>query len=124
MPTFKGFNTIGQYKKFGMVDFALIKRDLLNAFSIREGEMPGRPTVGTSIWSFIFEPIDNIMLSQCENEVRRVIKQDPRLDLVSIDISSDENTVTIEVMLNILPGVDPEVLYLQFNEETQTVAIT
>ena len=33
MPTFIGFNTINQNKKFTAVDFDLIKIDLLNAFN-------------------------------------------------------------------------------------------
>ena len=41
MPTFIGFNTINQNKKFTLVDFELIKRDLLNAFNIRQGELVG-----------------------------------------------------------------------------------
>ena len=35
MTTFIGFNTINQNKQFTLVDFALIKQDLLNAFNIR-----------------------------------------------------------------------------------------
>jgi hypothetical protein len=55
MPTFIGFNTIGQNKKFTAVDFDLIKIDLLNAFNIRQGELPGRPGYGTVIWNYLFE---------------------------------------------------------------------
>jgi hypothetical protein len=47
MTTFIGFNTINQNKKFTLTDFALIQRDLLNAFNIRQGELPGRPGYGT-----------------------------------------------------------------------------
>ena len=50
MPTFIGFNTIGQYKKFTLLDYELIKRDLLNAFNIRQGELVGRPDYGTALW--------------------------------------------------------------------------
>ena len=55
MPTFIGFNTINQNKKFTAVDFDLIKIDLLNAFNIRQGELPGRPGYGTVIWNYLFE---------------------------------------------------------------------
>jgi hypothetical protein len=40
MTTFIGFNTIDQFKKFTLTDFELIKRDLLNAFNIRPGQLP------------------------------------------------------------------------------------
>ena len=55
MPTFIGFNTINQFKKFTLVDFELIKRDLANAFNIQQGELPGRPGYGTTIWGYVFE---------------------------------------------------------------------
>ena len=55
MTTFIGFNTIDQYKKFTLTDFPLIQRDLLNAFNIRQGELPGRPGYGTTIWVFLLE---------------------------------------------------------------------
>ena len=52
MTTFIGFNTINQNKKFTVVDFDLIKIDLLNAFNIRQGELVGRPGYGTVIWNY------------------------------------------------------------------------
>ena len=55
MTTFKGFNTIGQTKKFTLVDFELVKRDLLNALNITQGQLVGRPGYGTMIWSYIFD---------------------------------------------------------------------
>ena len=56
MATFIGYSTINKYKDYTVTDFDLIKRDLLNALNIRQGEMPGRPDVGTSMWSLIYEP--------------------------------------------------------------------
>jgi hypothetical protein len=47
MSTFIGFSTIDRNKTFTLVDFPLIKRDLLNAFNIRQGEIAGRPQYGT-----------------------------------------------------------------------------
>ena len=43
MATFVGYNSINQYKRFVLTDLALIKRDLLNYFNIRQGEKVGRP---------------------------------------------------------------------------------
>ena len=55
MPTFVGFNTIGRARNFTLTDRDLVIRDLLNALNIQQGEVPGRPQVGTLIWSFLFE---------------------------------------------------------------------
>lgn len=124
MPIFKGFNTIGQDKKFSIVDYTLIKRDLLNAFMIKEGEVPGKPEVGTKIWSFIFEPLDSITIESVEEEVRRIVKRDPRLTLASVDIATIENIIEIDMRIIIHPDTNPETLYLIFDKDSQTASIS
>ena len=56
MATVIGYSSVGRYKNYTLTDFELIKADLLNALNIRQGEVPGRPDVGTSMWSLMFEP--------------------------------------------------------------------
>ena len=124
MPTYRGFNTIHQHKKFGITDFELIKRDLLNAFLIREGEMPGRPDLGSNIWSYVFEPNTNAVRTELQDEVEKVVGLDPRLELSSINISFDLNTVIIEVALLVKPSFSVEKLSLVFEKESQNLYIT
>jgi len=123
MPNFIGFNTIGQRKKFTLTDRKLIKRDLLNAFLIREGQVPGRPEVGTDIWNYIFDPNDAQNVSKINNEVERIINQDSRIELHEIKISISENTVEVAVSISLLPDSDVELFYLNFVRDSQTVAI-
>jgi hypothetical protein len=84
MPAFIGFNTQGQYKKFTLTDAALIKRDLLNALNIRQGQIPGRPQVGTIIWDNLFENQSNETDQALINEIQRVAGGDPRLQISNI----------------------------------------
>ena len=97
MPTFIGFNTIDQNKKFTLVDFELVKRDLLNAFNIRQGELVGRPQYGTSIWDFVFEN----QLQETERaltaEIQRVAGGDPRLFVDSIELFPQQNGILIQL---------------------------
>jgi hypothetical protein len=72
MTTYIGFNTINQYKKFTLTDFDLIKRDLLNAFGIRQGQLPGRPGYGTIIYDYVFESQDTTTERAILAEVQRV----------------------------------------------------
>lgn len=123
MATFKGFNTIGQHKKFGLTDFDLIKRDLLNAFLTREGELPGRPDLGSRIWNFIFEPMVEEVRYEIEQEVRRIILSDPRLEISSIEISSNHNTVIIEAAVLLLPDTSPESLAIVFDKQASDAII-
>lgn len=121
MATFKGFTTIDRCKKFTLTDRDLIKRDLLNSFLIKEGELPGRPEFGTRIWSFIFEPGTQDLLRQITAEVRRMAEYDPRLKVIDVNAVQSDNGIEVEVNLVFQPNLDPEVLILKFDEQSQTL---
>ena len=114
---------IDKDKKFTMVDSELIKRDLLNAFLIRAGQVPGRPEVGTKIWDFLFDPNDNIASNQIETEIRRIIEQDRRIRLTEVVVTSAVNTVRAHVSVVILPDESVEDFYIDFIRDTQTATI-
>ena len=124
MPNFIGFSTIDKDKKFTLVDRDLIKRDLLNAFLIRAGTLPGRPEVGTKIWDYIFDPNDDITTGNIEREVRRIIAQDARLQLHEVEITSSVNIITAYISVSLLPDYSTEAFYINFSEDSQTATIT
>ena len=97
MPTFIGFNTQNQFKKFTLVDGELIKRDLLNAFNIIQGQLPGRPSYGTTLWDFLFENQDQVTMAAILREVQRVAGGDPRVYLTDANVFPQENGVLIEL---------------------------
>jgi phage baseplate assembly protein W len=117
MPTFIGFNTIDQYKKFTLVDFDLIKRDLSNAFNIRQGQLPGRPGVGTIIWDFVFENQDQVTQQRILEEVQRVVAQDPRLSIVSTNVYPQQHGILIELEVQVVPSTDAQRLSVFFDEQ-------
>jgi phage baseplate assembly protein W len=115
--TFIGFNTQGQFKKFTLTGFDLIKRDLLNALNIRQGQLPGRPGYGTVIWDFLFEPqLESVQLD-IEREVQRVAGQDPRIFINSTQAFPSGNGILIQIELEIVPSTDAERLAIFFDLE-------
>lgn len=119
MPTFVGFNTINQAKKFTLVDFDLIKRDLLNAFNIQQGQLPGRPDYGTVIWNFLFENQVQDTERGIINEIQRVCGGDPRLYVDSINLFPQDNGILIELMVSVVPSSDAERLAIFFDQESR-----
>lgn len=118
--TFIGFNTQGQYKKFTLTGFNLIKRDLLNALNIRQGQLPGRPGYGTVIWDFLFEPqLESVQLN-IEREVQRVAGSDPRIFINSVQSFPQDNGILIQIELEIVPSTDAERLAIFFDLEQRT----
>ena len=122
MARFKGFSTIGKYKKFTLTDNELIKRDLLNALTIREGELPGRPSFGTRLWNFIFEPNTPDIVRQITAELERTTTYDPRIQINDVIVTTDPSGVILELVVTFTPGLNPEVLQIKFDEELQTAS--
>jgi len=117
MTTFVGFNTINQYKKFTLTDFELIKRDLLNAFNIRQGQLPGRPGYGTVLWDYVFEPQTTQTQNAINNEVQRVAGGDPRIFISDVQSYPQENGILIEIQLTVVPTQNAEILSIFFDQQ-------
>jgi phage baseplate assembly protein W len=119
MPTFIGFSTINQYKKFTLVDFELIKRDLANALNIQQGELPGRPGYGTTIWSFVFENQTPETERGILAELQRVAGGDPRIYLSDASVYPQLNGMLIEVAVQVVGSSTAERLAIFFDQETR-----
>jgi phage baseplate assembly protein W len=120
MPTFIGFNTINQNKKFTAVDFNLIKIDLLNAFNIRQGELVGRPGYGTVIWNYLFENQTQETQQLIYNEIQRVCAGDPRIFISGIQMFPQQNGILIQVGLAVVPSTNAQLLSIFFNQQQRT----
>ena len=120
MTTFVGFNTINQTKKFTLVDFELIKRDLLNAFNIQQGQLVGRPGYGTVIWSYLFENQTQDTERAILAEIQRVAGLDPRIYIESAELFPQDNGILIQLAVNTVPGQTTQFLSLFFDQQNQT----
>ena len=112
---FIGFNTQNQFKKFTLTDFELVKRDLLNAFNIRQGQLPGRPGYGTVLWDYLFEPQLEELQQAIEREIQRVAGGDPRLYISDIQTFPQNNGILIQIELTVVPSTDAERLSIFFD---------
>lgn len=122
MSTFVGYNTIDQFKKFTAVDFRLIKIDLLNAFNIQQGQLPGRPGYGTIIWQYLFENQTLDTQDAIQAEIERVVAGDPRVSIQSIDMFPQENGILIQLGLITVPSTDAERLSIFFNQQSRAAS--
>jgi phage baseplate assembly protein W len=119
MTTFIGFNTINQYKKFTLVDFELIKRDLSNALNIQQGELPGRPGYGTTIWSYVFENQSPETDQAILTEIQRVAGGDPRIYISEANLYPQDNGLLIEILVQVVASSTAERLALFFDQTSR-----
>ena len=120
MTTFVGFNTINKNKKFTLVDFDLIKVDLLNAFNIRQGELPGRPGYGTLLWNYLFENQTQETQQLIYQEIQRVCAGDPRIYISGIQMFPQQNGLLVQVGLAVVPSTNAQLLSIFFNQQQRS----
>jgi phage baseplate assembly protein W len=148
MPTYIGFSTInanqprsynqptGVYggtgnltvptsygNKFMLVDEQLVVRDFLNALNIPLGQKVGQPQYGTTIWSFVFEPNTNDTQFKLEEEIKRIIALDPRLQLGYIQTYPKDNGILLQVTVAVNPFNNPGTLNIFLNPGNNTAVL-
>jgi phage baseplate assembly protein W len=119
MATFIGYSTINQYKKFTLTDGELVKRDLLNAFNIRQGTLPGRPGYGSTLLDYIFESQDTVTERAILAEIQKIAGGDPRVYISDANYYPQLNGVLIELQVQIVPSTTVERLNIFFNQESR-----
>jgi phage baseplate assembly protein W len=120
MAQFYGYSSIGRNKKFRLENLELIKRDLLNNLLIRQGTLPGRPNVGTDLWNYLFESIDDATLSQLDNEMRKSIQRDPRVKVEEILFFTQDNGLLCEISVKTVMSSATEMFRLFLNTDDLT----
>jgi phage baseplate assembly protein W len=122
MATFVGYSTINRNKQFTLVDDALIKQDLLNAFNIRQGELVGRPGYGTIIWSFLFENQLPDTQQAIYDEVQRVAGGDPRLYIQNVYSYPQQNGMLIQIILQTVATTTAQQLSIFFDQTQRSAS--
>jgi phage baseplate assembly protein W len=118
MNMYKGFSTISKHKKFTLTDRELVVRNLTNMLNIREGELPGKPEYGTTIWNYLFEPNTVDVERRVTSEIERLINTDPRIVLEDVNYHSQHNGMVLSLDVRILPGVDTEQIRVLFDQDS------
>lgn len=116
MTTFVGFSTQGRNKAFTLVDYQLVRQDLINAFNIKQGQVVGIPDYGTTIWSYLFENQTLDTERAITAEVQRVCAQDPRLYVNTIQMYPQENGILVEIQVSVVPSTVPQLLKVFFDQ--------
>ena len=115
---YRGFNTIDQHKKFRLTGVELIKRDLLNHFSIRKGEKLMNPDFGSIVWNTLFEPLTDELRKALLADVKSVVSYDPRIQVNEVLLDDYEQGIQIQVSLTYLPDATTHTIDFFLNKQT------
>ena len=118
---YRGFSTVDRTKKFRITDQELVKRDLLNHFSIRKGEKLMNPNFGTIIWNVIYDPLTEELKSAIIADVNTIINYDPRITVDNVNIIEYENGIMLEISIRYVQTNQSTNMRLQFDSQTRTL---
>jgi phage baseplate assembly protein W len=123
MTTYKGFSTYNRYKKFRLTDFEIAKQDLFNHFHISKGEKLMNPKFGTIIWNCLFEPFTPQVQQAIVDDIKTIVKYDPRLLVGDVNVSEYEYGIQIDIQLTYVPTNQTELLKLRFDQNNKTALV-
>lgn len=115
---FIGYSTVEQ--DFGSVvlqDISLAKRDLLNHFYTRKGERLGEPQFGSILPLLIFEQLDDDTVFAVEDDVREIVSADPRWQIIDINTTIGQNSISCVLRLFYIPTSTADELYLNYTTD-------
>ena len=112
---FKGFSTVDEVRApYTLTDADLVKRDLLNHFYTRIGERVMRPTFGSVIWDYLMEPQDPDTQNIIEEDVKRIVDSDPRVEFQETNLLVLDHTIQVEVKIKYKLLGSEDTLFLEY----------
>ena len=101
-PLYRGYSSVPKDNPdTDLYDLDLIKQDILNHFMTRLGERPMRPNFGSVIWDLLFNLSDSRTEELIVADARRIVAEDPRVDLLELVTRVDLNGHSILLALKI-----------------------
>ena len=123
MVWYSGFSTVSAdaQKKFVLTNHKLVKQDLVNALMTRRGSRVMQPKIGCIVWEKLFENITQTDVEEIASNITGIVGNDPRLTLVSIDVSPQQNnTVTVTLQIQYTGSDQTDQLILNFNSNAES----
>lgn len=115
--------SISTSRKFKKTDQELVILDFINALNIPQGQKPGNPAYGTSLWGYIFDQNDSQLIHIIDEEIRRVGSQDKRLILNSVTVLSVDNGVMVSIELAVQPFNEATKVDVFFDQSTNIATL-
>ena len=99
-----------------------IREDLINLFSINEGEVFFNPTLGSNLFDCLFETNDFLLRDTLRYKVKEAVeKHMPQIKILSVDITQYYDSLRVAIQVNYLIttlGIEDKlVLYKDIREK-------
>ena len=88
---YRGYQTVGGRKINRLYDTDLIIQGLFNIINTRKTERVRNANYGSILYDMIFELKTDINLAVIYQEVERILKTEPRIRIINININTDND---------------------------------
>lgn len=122
MVIYRGFSTVGKFKKFRLTDYELAKQDLMNHFSVRRGEKLMNPEFGTIIWNTLFEPLTAEIRQVITDDVKRIVSYDPRIVVDNVVVEEYQQGLMLGIDIRYVTSNQLEKLWLKFDRQQSRIS--
>jgi len=116
--TFKGFSSPVVGLTRVLYDEELVKQDLLNHFNTRKGERAFDAEYGFIGWDLVFELDQPSVKQALDDDARRIVSQDPRVELQYLQVQNTEYGYIINISLYYVQLETVEELRIVFDRRT------
>ncbi|HEY6435013.1 MAG TPA: GPW/gp25 family protein [Ignavibacteriaceae bacterium] len=117
-PYFVGFNTVDQRNPpYSLTNIELVKRDINNHFATSMGSRVMLPNFGTRIFELLFDPFDEYTKNAIIEDAVRVISEEPRVQLVNVDVFQEDQALTVALELLFRPESITESMFITFSRK-------
>ena len=82
------------------------------------------PDFGSIIWNVLFEPLTADVKALVVADIQRVVSYDPRLRVDNVLVDQFEYGLQIQIELTFLPDNLSDVLAIQFDRDSNSLAAT
>lgn len=92
-----GYTSVGGFR--AIYDQNTVKQGLLNQFNTRKGDKLMDANFGFIGWNLIFDLMTPINRSILEEDARRIVNSDPRVEMQSFNLRDIDHGYVIEITL-------------------------
>jgi phage baseplate assembly protein W len=115
-PYFIGFNTVDKVTPpYTLTNIDIVKRDINNEFATPMGSRVMLPNFGTRIFNYLFDPFDEYTKNAIIEDATRVVGNDPRVELKSINVFQQDQVLTISMELLFKPESVTDSMFVMFS---------
>ena len=117
---YRGISTVNpDNTTFSLNDIGLIKQDLLNHFHISQGEKLENPEFGTIIWDLLMDPATGQVEKLVKEDIQKILTRDPRVSEKKVKVLVLDNSISAEVVIDVIPFNSVETLYLNYTQQNE-----